>query len=57
MLGASGAHSPWTSFEELAGADPDAIMLLSCGFDLDRTHREMPPLTERAGRPAGRGGK
>ena len=30
--------------EELAAADPDAVVVLPCGFDLARTRRELPAL-------------
>jgi len=47
LLGESGAHSPWIDFETLAAADPDVLVLLPCGFDLARTRRELPALSER----------
>jgi iron complex transport system substrate-binding protein len=46
-LGRTGAHSPTISFADLAAADPDAILVLPCGFDLERTLAELPLLTER----------
>ena len=49
VLGRTGAHSPCISFEDLAAADPDAILVLPCGFDLARTRAELPLLTERPG--------
>lgn len=49
VLAPSGAHSPCISFEELASADPDAILVLPCGFDLARTRVELPRLTEQPG--------
>lgn len=48
-LGAPGEHSPWTSFEALADADPDAIVALPCGFDLPRTRSELAPLVAHPG--------
>ncbi len=44
LFGASGEHSPWLSWEQLREADPDVIVVLPCGFGLDRTRREMAPL-------------
>jgi iron complex transport system substrate-binding protein len=35
------------SWEELAGADPDVLVLMPCGFDIDRTERETYWLTQR----------
>jgi iron complex transport system substrate-binding protein len=40
LFGEAGAHSPWMSYEELRSSDPDAIVLLPCGFDLQRTRQE-----------------
>lgn len=40
VVGRAAAHSPWLSWEELAAADPEVIVLMPCGFDLPRTVRE-----------------
>lgn len=47
LFGQAGLHSPWMSWADLAAADPDIIITMPCGFDLERTHREMYWLTER----------
>lgn len=44
LLGEAGAHSPWTSWETMAAADPDVIVLLPCGFGLSRALEEVPVL-------------
>ena len=49
LLGEAGAHSPWMEWSELRDADPDAIVVLPCGFDLERTRNELPPLLEQPG--------
>jgi len=49
LFGAAGQHSPWMSWEQLAAADPDVIVMLPCGFDLARTRGEMHWLAERSG--------
>lgn len=49
LFGEAGKHSPWMSWSELQEADPEMILVLPCGFDLERTRQEMPPLTGRAG--------
>ena len=36
-LGADGSHSPRISIEAVRAADPDAIVLMPCGYDLPRT--------------------
>ena len=49
LFGTAGQHSPWMSFEQLAGADPDVIIALPCGFDLPRTRGEMVRLQAHSG--------
>jgi iron complex transport system substrate-binding protein len=49
LFGQAGAHSPWMSWEELAAADPDVIVCMPCGYDLDKTRAEMYWLTSRPG--------
>jgi len=44
---ANGENSPSTSWEQLRASDPDVILVSPCGFDLDRTCREMYWLTDR----------
>jgi iron complex transport system substrate-binding protein len=41
LFGAAGRHAPWLTWEQLSERDPDVIVALPCGFDLERTHREM----------------
>ncbi len=41
LFGRAGAHSPWMNFEDLVAADPDAIVVAPCGYDLERTRAEM----------------
>lgn len=48
LFGAAGRHSPWMTWEELCKKDPDVILVLPCGFDIPRTRKEMPALTQRA---------
>jgi iron complex transport system substrate-binding protein len=49
LFGAAGKHSPAMTWDELGAADPDVIVALPCGFDLQRTRNEMHWLTSRAG--------
>ena len=44
LFGEPGKHSGYFDFEKLAAADPDVLAILPCGFDIDRTCLEMPPL-------------
>lgn len=41
LFGSVGQHSPYLSWETLIEADPDTIIVMSCGFDLPRTRQEM----------------
>jgi iron complex transport system substrate-binding protein len=38
----------WHTWEELAAADPEVILVMPCGFDLERALGEMHWLTDRA---------
>lgn len=49
LFGQAGKHSPAMAWEELRAGDPDVIVVLPCGFDLERTRRETPALAGRAG--------
>jgi iron complex transport system substrate-binding protein len=48
IFGVPGEHSPWITWEALAEADPDVIVVLPCGFDLARTKAEMATLEAHA---------
>ena len=51
LFGEPGKHSGYFDFDQLAAADPDVIAILPCGFDIERTCREMPPLVTHPGWP------
>ena len=60
LFGKAGEHSPWMKFEELAARDPDVILILPCGFNMDRAAEDLPALTSHAewnGLKAVRGGR
>jgi len=44
VLGKAGEHSPWLSWETLAVADPDIIVVMPCGFNLEKTCSESQQL-------------
>ncbi len=48
LLGETGKHSSWISWEELSQSDPDILVVLPCGFDIKRTREEMYWLTDRS---------
>ena len=41
ILGHQGKHSPYVTWEQLLEHDPDVVVVMPCGFDLERTHTEM----------------
>jgi iron complex transport system substrate-binding protein len=44
LFGQPGAHSPWLEWDALGQADPDILLLIPCGFDLERNRAELPAL-------------
>lgn len=49
LFGTAGRHSPWMTWDKLAAADPDAIVVMPCGWNIARSRSEMGPLTGRPG--------
>ena len=47
VFGLPGEHAGAIAIEALAVADPDAIFVTPCGFDVARTRAEMPALEQR----------
>ncbi|MEL6440011.1 MAG: cobalamin-binding protein [Cyanobacteria bacterium J06621_8] len=45
LLAVKGKHSPYLSWSNLTEADPDVIVIMPCGFDLERTEKESKVLT------------
>ena len=48
VLGIRGEHSAWLEWAALEKSEPETIVLMPCGFDMPRSHRELPALTGRA---------
>ena len=46
VLGVAGKHSAWMDWTQLAKSNADVIVLMPCGFDLERTRRESQCLTK-----------
>jgi iron complex transport system substrate-binding protein len=44
LFAEGGQHSPWVEWPAIVAADPEAILIAPCGFDLDRVVCEMPVL-------------
>lgn len=49
VLGLPGQHSPKIEFDRLLEVDPEVILLMPCGFNMDRTALELNLLTARPG--------
>lgn len=51
LVGEPGRHSPWMNWDDLIDANPNVIIVMPCGFDIERAEREMYWLTRRPGWP------
>jgi iron complex transport system substrate-binding protein len=49
VFGKAGDHSTVISWEQVQAADPDIVILMPCGYDLERTREEIPLLTKLRG--------
>ncbi|MDH3315042.1 MAG: cobalamin-binding protein [Gammaproteobacteria bacterium] len=49
LFGETGKHSPELQWQELRAADPDAILISPCGFNLNRTLRDVKALEQLEG--------
>lgn len=47
LFGEAGKHSPWMTFEALVEREPDVIIAMPCGFDLEKTRIEMEAAIQR----------
>lgn len=41
LFGESGKHSPWINWSVVQEHDPEVILVMPCGFDLERTRAEV----------------
>jgi iron complex transport system substrate-binding protein len=48
LFGYPGQHSPRIKLDEFAAGDPDIILLMPCGFNIDRTEAELGNLARRS---------
>jgi iron complex transport system substrate-binding protein len=46
LLGKTGQPSPYLQWEDLQAADPEYIVIMPCGFDLERTEQESQVLRQ-----------
>lgn len=49
LLSQAGKHSPWITWDDVLAADPDAIVIAPCGFDMARSMGDLGQLTGRPG--------
>ncbi|MBS1532787.1 MAG: cobalamin-binding protein [Bacteroidetes bacterium] len=49
ILAEAGQHSPFIKWEDIRKADPDIILVMPCGFSIERTLREMDILLGQPG--------
>jgi iron complex transport system substrate-binding protein len=49
ILASTGKHSPYVEWDDICLADPDIIVLMPCGFSMDRTLREVNLMLELPG--------
>lgn len=45
LISEPGRHSPWMTWDDLGPADPDFIVIMPCGFGMERTQQELHVLT------------
>lgn len=51
LLSEAGKHSPWMTWDDLVSADPEFIIIMPCGFGIERTKQELHLLTKHPGWP------
>jgi iron complex transport system substrate-binding protein len=49
LFGEAGKHSPWMTWEELRKKDPDFILIMPCGYDIERSRQEIGGLAAQPG--------
>ncbi len=47
VLAKQGEHSGWISWDRVIEKDPDIIIVMPCGFGIDRGRKEIKPLTKK----------
>tara|TARA_B100000586_G_C20065483_1_gene408242 strand:- start:138 stop:1058 length:921 start_codon:yes stop_codon:yes gene_type:complete len=47
VFGKAGQPSPWLTWETLCQADPDVILILPCGYDIEESRQNISALTGR----------
>lgn len=47
LLSEPGKHSPWVDWEDIIAENPDILLLMPCGYDINQTMNEMHLLTQK----------
>ncbi len=47
LFSRAGEHSPWLDWNELVAADPEYLVILPCGWNIEKARTEMHFLTSR----------
>src|SRR5207244_11236845 len=47
LFGKAGKHSPRLTWKQLCKKDPQVILVMPCGFDIERSRQEMHLLTQK----------
>lgn len=47
LLSEPGEHSPWIDWKEIVSENPDLLLLMPCGYDINQTLQEMHLLTQK----------
>lgn len=47
LLSDPGQHSPWIDWNDVVRENPDVILLMPCGYDIEQTQNEMHLLTQK----------
>ena len=47
VLGKAGAPSRYVTWDEVVGARPEVLIMMPCGFSIERTRRELPRLSSQ----------
>jgi iron complex transport system substrate-binding protein len=48
-LSVAGKHSPWVEWEKIKEADPEVLVILPCGYNMEKTFREIDMLSKKPG--------
>ena len=47
LLSEPGKHSPWIDWKDIVDENPDVILVMPCGYDINQTTREIHLLTQK----------